>query len=86
MPSEWKDFITPMVTATAVWLGARLALSNDMRKKSLGLETATLERLAVKCHNCLSNRNIYCMNVMRLLHDLSGDMKKLSRYSESPTV
>ncbi len=33
---NWKDLITPIVTVTAVWLGAKLALSNDMRKKVLG--------------------------------------------------
>lgn len=39
MSFEWKDLITPLATITAAWLGARLALTNDIRKKALELET-----------------------------------------------
>ncbi|HCE8859300.1 TPA: hypothetical protein NHV36_004522 [Klebsiella michiganensis] len=76
MPFEWKDVISPVATVTAVWLGARLALNNDIRKKALELETERMERLAVECHSCLSNLNIYCMNLAKLLHDLSGGYEK----------
>lgn len=76
MPFEWNDLITPVVTVTVVWLGARLALSNEIRKKALELETMRLERLAVECGSCLSNLNRYCMRVYNILEDLSGEYSK----------
>ncbi|EPL7539937.1 hypothetical protein WJB51_001163 [Klebsiella pneumoniae] len=76
MSFEWKDLITPLATITAAWLGARLALTNDIRKKALELETVRLERLAVKCDSCLSNLNKYCMRVYKILEDLSGEYSR----------
>ncbi|MCR4458603.1 hypothetical protein [Pseudescherichia sp. L3] len=73
---DWKELISPVVTVTAVWLGARLALSNDIRKKTLELETVRLERLVLECDSCLRNLNLYCMNVGKLLHDLSKGYEK----------
>lgn len=72
MPFDWKDLITPLVTVTVVWLGARLALSNDMRKKVLELEITRLERLALECDSSLNNLHKYCGRVERILEDLSG--------------
>lgn len=71
MPFDWKDLISPVVTVTAVWLGARLALNNDIRKKALELEAERLERLAVECHSAVSNLNKYCLRLWGILHDLS---------------
>lgn len=76
MPFDWKDLITPAVTVTAVWLGARLALSNDMRKKVLKLETIRLERLALECDSSLNNLHKYCRRVEKILEDLSGKYTK----------
>jgi len=76
MPFEWKDVITPVATLTAAWLGARLALTNDIRKKALDLKTERLERLAVECDSCLSNLNKSCMRVYQILEDLSGDYSR----------
>lgn len=71
MPFEWKDVIMPVATLTAAWLGARLALTNDIRKKALALETERLERLAVECHSAVSNLHMYCLRLWGILHDLS---------------
>ncbi|XUA21489.1 hypothetical protein ACQVA2_21950 (plasmid) [Citrobacter sp. OP27] len=76
MAYEWKDAITPVVTIASVWIGARLALGNDNRKKVMELETARLERLAVECDSCLRNLNLYCLRVAKLLHDLSDGYNK----------
>lgn len=76
MSFEWKDLVTPVATITAVWLGARLALTNDIRKKALELETVRLERLAVKCDSCLSNLNKYCLRIYNILEDLSGEYSR----------
>lgn len=76
MPFEWKEVIMPVATLTATWLGARLALNNDIRKKALELETMRLERLAVECDSCLSNLNKYCLRVYKILADLSGDYSR----------
>lgn len=76
MAFEWKDIITPVVTFSGVWLGARFALGNDIRKKSIEMETERLERLSVQCDLCLRNINLYCMRLARLLHDLSNGYKK----------
>lgn len=71
MSFELNNMVTPIVTIFSIWLGARSALGNDIHKKSLELEIDRLERLAVECDNCLSNLNLYCLRVARLLNDLS---------------
>lgn len=76
MPFDWKDLITPVVTITAVWLGARIALSNDMRKKMMDLETTRLERLALECDSSLNNLHKYCGRIEKILEDLSGGYTK----------
>ncbi|ELW2864729.1 hypothetical protein QMI71_003027 [Salmonella enterica] len=73
MPFDWKDLITPVVTVTAVWLGAKLALSNDMRKKVLELKTTRLERLALECDSCVNNMHMNCMRIYKIIEDLSGE-------------
>ncbi|EPW2085715.1 hypothetical protein ACWGTQ_004987, partial [Klebsiella pneumoniae] len=73
---NWKDLITPIVTVTAVWLGAKLALSNDMRKKVLELETTKLERLAFECDSCVNNLHMNCMRIYKIIEDLSGEYTK----------
>ncbi|HDU4042398.1 TPA: hypothetical protein RFN03_004771 [Klebsiella aerogenes] len=73
---NWKDLITPIVTVTAVWLGAKLALSNDIRKKVLELETTKLERLAFECDSCVNNLHMNCMRIYKIIEDLSGEYTK----------
>ncbi|SUI30173.1 Uncharacterised protein [Salmonella enterica subsp. enterica serovar Derby] len=34
MAFEWKEIITPVATLTAVWLGVRFTLRNELRKKN----------------------------------------------------
>lgn len=76
MPFDWKDLITPVVTVTAVWLGAKLALSNDMRKKVLKLKTTRLEQLALECDRCVNNLHIICLKIHKIIEDLSGEYTK----------
>jgi len=76
MPFDCKDFISPVVAVTAVWLGAKLALSNEMRKIILTLETTRLERLALEGDCCLKNLHLYCMRVKNILEDLSEEYSK----------
>ncbi|HHD7442517.1 TPA: hypothetical protein ACOVFI_001561 [Citrobacter braakii] len=79
MPFDWKELITPIVTVTAVWLGAKLALSNDMRKKVLKLETKRLERMALECDICVKNLHKECMIIYKIIDDLSvGYTKRIT--------
>ncbi|EFC56918.1 hypothetical protein [Enterobacter cancerogenus] len=73
---NWKDLIPPIVTVTAVWLGAKLALSNDMRKNVLKLETTRLERLAFECDSCVNNLHMNCMRIYKIIEDLSKEYTK----------
>ncbi len=73
---KYKDLITPVVTISGVWIGARLALHNEIRKKTLELEAERLVPMAEECDIYLRNLNGYCMRVARLLHDFSDGYKK----------
>lgn len=69
MAYEWKDAITPVVTIVSVWIGARLALRNDTRKKAIELEIERLERLAVECDLVLHNLHKQVLIVNYTLQD-----------------
>ncbi|MCT8156587.1 hypothetical protein H0Z14_27110, partial [Klebsiella aerogenes] len=53
MAFEWKEIITPVATLTAVWLGARFTLRNELRKKTLEIQSEKLELLFTECSNVL---------------------------------
>ncbi|MFH2360407.1 hypothetical protein [Klebsiella sp. KE9767] len=76
MSFDWKELITPIVTVMTVWLGAKFALSNEVRKTELDLETKRLERLALECNSSLNNLHKYCLRVTKILEDLSEKYTK----------
>lgn len=75
MAFEWKDIITPAATLTAVWLGANFTLRNEIRKKSLEIQSQKLEQLALECEQLLMNLIRYTLAVRSILHDLSNGLE-----------
>lgn len=85
MPFEWKDIITPTATLAAVWLGANFTLRNEIRKKSLEIQSQKLEQLSRECELILMDLMRYTLAVRNTLNDLSSgseDALTMSRYAE----
>ncbi|GAR08954.1 hypothetical protein [Salmonella enterica] len=70
MAFEWKEIITPVATLTAVWLGARFTLRNELRKKTLEIQSEKLELLFTECSNVLKDINRVSLTVLHTLDDL----------------
>lgn len=69
MAFEWKEIITPVATLTAVWLGARFTLRNELRKKTLEIQSEKLELLFTECSNVLKDINRVSLAVLHTLDD-----------------
>ncbi|MCB5950438.1 hypothetical protein [Enterobacter sp. TCD1-1] len=67
MAFEWKEIITPVVTLTAVWLGARFTQRNELRKKMLEIQSEKLEQLFTECSNVLNDINRVSLTVLHTL-------------------
>ncbi|HGL4621720.1 TPA: hypothetical protein ACKFAD_004120 [Citrobacter koseri] len=70
MAFKWKEIITPVATLTAVWLGARFTLRNELRKKTLEIQSEKLELLFTECSNVLKDINRVSLTVLHTLDDL----------------
>lgn len=68
MAFEWKEIITPVATLTAVWLGARFTLRNELRK-TLEIQSEKLELLFTECSNVLKDINRVSLAVLHTLDD-----------------